>query len=114
MQTAASHIARHSSLIPVQSTDAHRFCHACSLRQERRSAFLGTEHLCGHPAACDPVTGRALVRCDDMRSRAGACGPMARLYQEQRSVTPEPVEVTGVLAMCRRLGAAVAEARAAS
>lgn len=103
-------------LIPTHSADvdAPRFCHACAHRVDVRIAFLGTERRCGHPAVCDPVMGQPLARCDDLRSRAGTCGPMARLYQEQTSATPEPAEVTGVLAMCRRLGAAVAEARAAS
>lgn len=78
-------------LIPIHSADADapRFCHACAHRVDVRIAFLGTERRCGHPAVCDPVMGQPLARCDDLRTRAGTCGPMARLYQAARTTTPK-------------------------
>lgn len=94
-------------LIPIHSAnaDAPRFCHACAHRVDVRIAFLGTERRCGHPVVCDPVMGQPLARCDDLRSRAGTCGPMARLYQAAApaSATDDFAAVTAPVPLRARL-----------
>ena len=66
----------------VKVTHHHvRTCAGCTHRSGSVGPISNLIARCGHPAYVEPVTGRPLRRCIDMRKHGAVCGPSGELYR---------------------------------